>query len=268
MKRGACFWRSGCFILLFALFCKLDAAPKVLGVGGDPAIGLKEAGEVLIGELQCANCHEGAGSNPLSRRHGPDLTEVGQRVSSAYLLEFLTDPLGAHEGTKMPDLLGSMSDRDREEAASALTAFLRSLSQEKSLPRWEEKRNPKKGQVLFEEVGCLACHASPSEGPAGESGAGLGSLDHVARKYNQSSLAGFLHDPLRVRKSGRMPDFHLTRSEATDLAEYLLEGKQPENREPKPELERIEKGRVLFGQLNCVACHSLEGCPKPSLPWR
>ena len=147
--RGACIWRSGFLILWLALFCKLDAAPKVLGVGGDPAIGLKEAGEVLIGELQCANCHEGAGSNPLSRRHGPDLTEVGQRVSSAYLVEFLTDPLGAHEGTKMPDLLGPMSDRDREHAASALTAFLRSLSQEKSLPRWEEKGNPKKGKVLL-----------------------------------------------------------------------------------------------------------------------
>ena len=267
MKRGACFWRSGCFILLFALFCKLNAAPKVLGVGGDPAMGLKEAGEVLIGELQCANCHEGAGSNPLSRRHGPDLTEVGQRVSSAYLLEFLTDPLGAHEGTKMPDLLGSMSDRDREEAASVLTAFLRSLSQEKSLSRWEEKGNPKKGKVLFEEVGCLACHTSPSEDPSSESGTGLGSLVHIAGKYNRSSLAGFLHDPLRIRKSGRMPDFHLTRSEATDLAEYLLEGKQPEIREPKPELEKIEKGRLLFGQLNCVACHSLDGLPeaKPAL---
>ncbi len=267
MKRGASIWISVFFILLLVLFCKLDASPKLQGVDGNPAMGLKEAGEVLIGELQCANCHVGAGSNPLSRRHGPDLTEVGQRVSSAYLLEFLADPLGAHEGTKMPDLLGSMSEREREEAASALTAFLRSLSLEKSLPRWEEQGNPKKGKALFEKVGCLACHASPSEGPAGESEAGLGSLDHIARKYNRSSLAGFLHDPLRVRKSGRMPDFHLTRSEAIDLAVYLIEGKQPELAEPKPKLEKIEKGRVLFGQLNCVACHSLEGLPeaKPAL---
>ena len=69
MKRGACFWRSCCFILWLALFSNLDAEPKVLGVGSDPEMGLKEAGEVLIGELQCANCHEAADSNPLSRRH-------------------------------------------------------------------------------------------------------------------------------------------------------------------------------------------------------
>ena len=267
MKRGACFWRSGCFILWLALFCKLDAAPKVHGVDGNPSIGLKEAGEVLIGELQCANCHEGADSNPFSRRHGPDLSEVGQRVSSAFLLEFLADPLEAHEGTKMPDLMGSMSDREREDAASALSAFLRSLGKEKSLHQWEEKGNLKNGKVLFEEVGCLACHASPSDDPVRESEAGLGSLIHVAGKYDRSSLAGFLHDPLRIRKSGRMPDFHLTRAEANDLAEYLVQGRQAKIAEPKVGLEKIEEGRVLFGQLNCVACHSLEGLPaaKPAL---
>ena len=151
--RGACFWRSGCFILWLALFCKLDAAPKVLGVGGGPAMGLKEAGEVLIGELQCANCHEGAGSNPLSRRHGPDLTEVGQRVSSAYLLEFLTDPLGAHEGTKMPDLLGSMSNRDREDAASALTAFLRVWAKRKVFPGGRKRETPRRERFFSRKWG-------------------------------------------------------------------------------------------------------------------
>ena len=43
-----------------------------------------------------------------------------------------------------------MSEREREEAASALTAFLGSLSLEKSLSWWEERGNPKKGKVLFE----------------------------------------------------------------------------------------------------------------------
>jgi len=252
------------------LACKLDAAPKIHGLEGNPSLSLREAGEVLIGELQCANCHEGTDGNPLARKHGPDLSEVGRRVSSGYLLEFLANPLDVHGGSKMPDLMGSMNARQREDAASALTAFLCSLSKERRLPQWEEQGNPKRGKVLFEEVGCLACHALPSEDPVRESEAGLGSLTHVVGKYDRSSLAGFLHEPLRARKSGRMPDFHLTRAEANDLAEYLVQGREAKIAEPKVAAKKIEEGRVLFGQLNCVACHSLEGLPasKPALPMK
>ena len=270
MKRGSFRPACCCFILWLALACKLDAAPKVHGIEGTPSLSLKEEGEVLVGELQCANCHAGERVNPLARKHGPDLSEVGQRVSPGYLLEFLANPLEAHGETKMPDLMGSMTDRQRQNAASALSAFLRSLGKERSLPQWEEKGNPKRGKVLFEEVGCLACHASPSEGPARESEAGLGSLVHVAGKYDRPSLAAFLHEPLRARKSGRMPDFHLTRSEANDLAEYLVRGREAKITEPKVVAEKIEEGRVLFGQLNCVACHALKGMPagKPALPMK
>jgi mono/diheme cytochrome c family protein len=270
MKRGSFRPTCCCFILWLALVCKLDAAPKVHGIEGTPSHSLKEAGEVLVGELQCSNCHEGERDDPLARKRGPNLREVGRRLDPGYLLEFLTNPHDAHGETKMPDLMGSMSAGQRKDSASALSAFLRSLGKEKSFPQWEEQGNSKRGKVLFEEVGCMACHAAPSEGPARESEAGLGSLVHVAGKYDRPSLAGFLHEPLRVRKSGRMPDFHLTRSEANDLAEYLVRGRQAKIDPPKIVAEKIEKGRVLFGQLNCVACHSLEGMPasKPALPMK
>jgi mono/diheme cytochrome c family protein len=268
MKRESL--RSACCILWLALACELDAAPKILGVEGNSFLGLAEAGEMLLGELQCGNCHESDHEIGLSRKHGPDLREAGQRLSPDYLLEFLTNPLVAHKGSKMPDLMNSMSGRQRKDAASALTAFLQSLGKEDSLPQWGEKGNPKRGKVLFGEVGCLACHASPSEGTARESGESLSSLEHVAKKYDRPSLAGFLHDPLRARKSGRMPDFHLTSSEANDLAEYLVQGGSAKNEPPKVSGEKVEEGRKLFGQLNCVACHELEGMPsvKPALPMK
>ena len=44
MKRGSSCLRRCCFLLWLALACKLDAAPKVHGVGGNASIGLKEAG--------------------------------------------------------------------------------------------------------------------------------------------------------------------------------------------------------------------------------
>jgi mono/diheme cytochrome c family protein len=268
MKRE--FLRSACCILWLALACELDANPKVLGVVGNSSLDLAEAGEVLLGELQCGNCHESDHAIGLSRKHGPDLREAGQRLSPDYLLEYLTNPLVAQKGSKMPDLMNSMNARQRKDAASSLTAFLRSLGKERSHPQWEEKGNPKRGKVLFGEVGCMACHAPPSEGTVRASGAGLSSLEHVAKKYARPSLAAFLHDPLRARKSGRMPDFHLTSSEANDLAEYLVQGGPSKKEGPKVASEKIEAGRKLFGQLNCVACHALERMPsvKPALPMK
>jgi mono/diheme cytochrome c family protein len=144
------------------------------------------------------------------------------------------------------------------------------LGDEGSLSQWEEMGDPKRGKVLFGEVGCLACHAPPSSGAIRKSEAGLGTLDHVVRKYDRPSLAAFLHDPLGARKSGRMPDFHLTSSEANDLAEYLVQGGPAKKEGPKVASEKIEAGRKLFGQLNCVACHALERMPsvKPALPMK
>ncbi|MDC0157386.1 hypothetical protein OAK38_06475 [Verrucomicrobia bacterium] len=264
MKRGTL--HLTLFFLWFA--CGLDAHPFVPGLEGNPSLSLQESGDVLIGELQCSNCHEGERDDPLARKRGPNLSEVGRRLAPGYLLEFLSNPLEAHGGTKMPDLMSSMNAGQRKDSAAALSAFLRSLGEEKSFPQWEEKGNPKRGKILFGEVGCMACHATPSEEAVAEKEDRIGSLGYLSGKYPRPALAAFLHDPLRVRESGRMPDFHLTRSEANDLAEYLVRGRPVDATASKPVAEQIEEGRGLFVKLNCVACHRLEDMPvgKPSLP--
>ena len=56
-----------------------------------------------------------------------------------------------------------------------------------------------------------------------------------------------------------MPDFGLSRTEADDLAAYLANEEVLDAQPFEPKQALIEKGSVLFRELNCSACHSLDG---------
>ena len=230
------------YIALF-LVSGLAASPVV------PVVEGVDAGELLIGELRCAACHEDASAGWLARRLAPVLNSVGARVTPAFLARFLANPAAAHPGTRMPDLLGGRSSEERARAAEALTHYLVSLSshteQQEEAP---EAGRSKAGERVFHEVGCLACH--------GEDGSGL---EHVGDKYLPGALAEFLFDPLKVRESGRMPDLGLSRTEAADLAAYLS-NKETSGAKPfTPNKALVEQGSALFRELNCAACHTMEG---------
>lgn len=226
----------------------LAAGPFVPGLADGRPLGARDAGELLIGELRCAACHEDSAAGRLGRRSAPDLNSVGARVAPEFLMRFLANPAEAHPGTKMPDLLAGRSWEERAEVAEALTHYLVSLSAEPEKVEAPEVGRPADGRRLFHEVGCLACH--------GEGGAGLG---HVRGKYLPGALAEFLFHPLKVRESGRMPDLGLSRAEADDLAAYLSEGAATEAKSFAPKKTLVEKGSSLFRELNCAACHLLEG---------
>ena len=58
-------------------------------------------GRVLLGELGCTSCH----ADPrglAAARPAPDLQTVGARVTSDYLVRYLTSPMDAEPGTAMP----------------------------------------------------------------------------------------------------------------------------------------------------------------------
>ena len=226
----------------------LAASPVVPGLEDGSPLGAGGAGELLIGELRCAACHEDSAGGRLARRSAPDLNAVGARVAPEFLMRFLANPADAHPGTKMPDLLSGRSAQQREEVAEALTHYLVSLSVESEKAEARETGRSKEGERLFHEVGCLACH--------GEKASGLG---HVRGKYLPGGLSEFLFHPLKVRESGRMPDLSLSRAEADDLAAYLSGEKSTEAKPFSPRKGLVEKGSSLFRELNCAACHLLEG---------
>lgn len=178
-----------------------------------------DGGRLLLGELNCLSCHEAprAVSKFVETKKAPILDDVGARVRVQYLRKFLKDPHATKSGTTMPHLLASLPEEERTRTAEALVHFLAMTGSVSEGPAEREKIG--KGERLFHETGCTACHAPINGPPLSEASIPLGQL---SEKYTVPSLTRFLLDPLKVRPSARMPKPHLTKNETEELVSYLL----------------------------------------------
>ncbi len=188
-------------------------------------------GRLLLGELNCTSCHASQAAGLPNRsdkqeayptKTAPVLNGVGGRIKPAFLRKFLSDPHAAKPGTTMPSLLADLPEVARKEHVEALVHYLLSLG-----PKEPEQEFPTigahpRGQELFHQVGCAACHGSPQ--PGAPRLATSVPLPNVMEKYTLPSLTQFLLDPLHVRPAGRMPGLNLSGAEARDIASYLLKG--------------------------------------------
>lgn len=62
-----------------------------------------------------------------------------------------------------------------------------------------------------------------------------------------------------------MPDLGLSHSEALDIASYLLRNQPAAMESFTPDPKLAERGKALFAQLRCDACHAVSG-PRESQP--
>ncbi len=173
-------------------------------------------GRVLLSELGCTHCHQS--SNALvDSKPAPILTNVGSRVRSDYLLEYLTDPHAANPGATMPDMLGHLPEAERGRAAKALTSYL--MSTGSLVDRRGHPKSAARGGEIFHSIGCTACHSPQADGA--KPLAIAVSLARVADKYTLDSLTQFLQQPHEVRPGMRMPIL-VKGQDAADVATYLL----------------------------------------------
>ena len=110
------------------------------------------------------------------------------------------------------------------------------------------------GRRLAVELGCANCHlAAPTlakrPGPP---------LDGIGSRTNAAWLKRWLENPQAFRASATMPRA-AHRSDANDLAEYLmtLTGEAPA--ESRLRRQDGETGFTLFQSLGCIACHGEDG---------
>lgn len=198
-----------------------------------------ERGRWLVEENNCAGCHKPDAADKLARtlqgRMGPDLSLVGSRVQPDWLVSWLTDPHKMTATAAMPKLFA-----DNESAeVYAVARYLASLgAPPKPAPK---PANPKEvqtsvnsGQRLFVSLGCLTCHDNRPEAQKGAQQAASAVplrrnflLPEMGHKTTADQLIPFLLDPLKVDPSGRMPHMLLETKDATDLARYLCDAKQP-----------------------------------------
>ena len=193
-------------------------SPVVPGLHRKHPLSLKQKGHVLVDELACAACHEGIGQSGM--KSAPDLSAVGSRVSGDYLKRYLADPHGTHPGTTMPDVLAGLPDDEKKKVSESISHYLMSLQSDKKSDK-VVAGSLMRGQEIYHEVGCVACH-SPRDADGKEVNVkGVVSLAHIGSKYQHGELAKFLGDPLKVRSSGRMPNLNLSSGEAASLEAYL-----------------------------------------------
>ena len=236
----------------------------------DPDEALLNGGLLLLAELNCTTCHAApaAWQQRLQAKTGPDLSGVGSRLDPDTLWLMIRSPQTRKKGTQMPGLFAGAEGDD--EKVEALVEYLSILKKELApVPAGDEER----GKELYHKVGCVACHqpaldvrppkvaADAEVEKPGNASAPMA----LADAYEFTALSHFLHDPLAVRPAGRMPDMRLTAQEASDIAAYLHVGRIAEKATAHAALhlpkQGVKKGREVFEQMNCVACHKLSSEP-------
>ncbi|MBN8248191.1 MAG: c-type cytochrome [Verrucomicrobia bacterium] len=207
---------------------RLPAAASVTAaLSGASAL---DSGELLLGELNCIACHAApeAVAARLQSRPAPRLGTNGLRLAPAWIRTWLADPSASKPGTLMPDVLHGVPEAERAQAIEALTQFLVSI--QPPGPAAAVSADPARaesGARLYHSLGCVACHAPMTAGPANDAAfqsarTNAIPLGDLARKYPAGELVRFLQNPAAHRPSGRMPSLNLSEAEATDLAIYLL----------------------------------------------
>ena len=215
-------------------------------------------GAVLADLYGCFGCHAGPKDWTASMAEGlpanaellpgPRLNDVGSRLQPQWILQRLT-ARQPEAGSRMPVLFSS-SDADQL-AARTIAAYLSSPSPAASaspLTRGTvsgkaiaaggnqaglHSVQPKRpaadaqhiahGQSLYKASGCAACHDAPTDAATDAAiTSTVPLLDGLAAKWTRGGLVSFLQHPLETRPHGRMPDFNLSETDATDLADYLL----------------------------------------------
>ena len=257
------------------------------------------AGRLLISELSCVACHPSE-SVQLQPKRGPILTGAGVRIRKEWIVPFLIDPAATHPQSTMPDVLASLPDAERIQAAEALVAFLSTqqtpFAEVKAggaspvIHEFWNHGDVERGAQLYHSTGCVACHEPDQDYETAESkpsaidelidqldpeeleDLGLAgqarrvpSIGHpqLAEKYSYRSLTMFLLDPAKTRPSARMPVLRLAPVEAADIAAYLLRDEKnvPADLQKNDDFsdQLVERGKRLFGQLGCAACHEAKG---------
>ena len=212
----------------------------------------------LFEELRCFGCHttKGFGKDE-NNVTAPDLTQIGSRVNITWLVEWLMMPKKFRPSTRMPDFI-----LKKKEAVS-IAAYLWQHSEgffPEELKEIDEDMIDE-GVLIFESVGCLACHSDVEEdgkihGP---------NLARIGEAIKYEWLVSWLLDPRAHSPKTSMPDLRLDNESARLLATYLTTLKS-EGYKEKPEKykwlddpEVANQGEKLIIEYGCPGCHNIKG---------
>ncbi|MBI4115505.1 MAG: c-type cytochrome [Candidatus Omnitrophica bacterium] len=241
----------------------------------------------------CFGCHKIEGFEN-QWKIGPGLDHINSKVTKDWIVRWLQNPKAFRPATVMPrvfHLSNTSSPEDTEKNNAAIVGTATYLTKHSTSVELEKakKGDPKEGEQLFKNVGCLGCHSVESAGVNrfGPNLSGLGS------KTTADWIFTWLKDPKHYHKDARMPNLRLSDEAAADITSYLLT-LQNENFEKEPlpevkpeivdamllnflktrlrheeamsELSKMDQeskfdllGKEIIGNQGCFGCHSIPG---------
>lgn len=227
-----------------------------------------------VATQHCLKCHvvplddslEPASRMPELAADAPSLVGVGARLEPAWIAAWLLAPETLRNKTTMPRLLDANDAVARQQAVD-LAAYL-ATQQGPSRPA-EQGAELRRGELLFDDCGCLSCHRfTPLHDPTDQHE--RLSLHFVGTKFRPGALAAFLGDTHAHYRWSRMPKFALSATEAGALATFVRQ--KSEGTLEAVTAERpgdARRGREAFATLGCANCHAVESPPLASrLPRR
>jgi cbb3-type cytochrome oxidase cytochrome c subunit len=134
-------------------------------------------GRYLFTSVGCVNCHS-VDKLPDAPRVGPDLSHVREKLSPAFVQQWVWQPQDFRPSTRMPHFF--LQENNRAEGANELDPHpvLRTETEVAAISKYlfavSKPWNPlpmptditgdaQRGRDLFRNVGCLACHANLGE---------------------------------------------------------------------------------------------------------
>ncbi len=208
-------------------------------------------GRELFIENRCVRCHTGPSVTALPdfALDAPDFKGIGSRRNAAWMAHWVENPKATRGVAQMPKMVhGPTAKADAE----AIAAYLGSLKDAAATAGTDPAPEMAvKGKKLFESLHCVACHVSPE---GGEADAKKIALKQVKQKFAPGDLVAFLQKPTEHYDWIRMPNFHLTKDEASQLAAYVLSKADA----PLPALasDAIARGKELVTSVGCLSCHN------------
>jgi cbb3-type cytochrome oxidase cytochrome c subunit len=219
---------------------------------------------------------------------GPDLTNIGTKVSRRWLYKWLKEPRTVTDANGNVTMNGYETDetprmpqfRLTEQELRDLSGYLSSLQTKAVQPYHFDPRvvavagkasDPAdQGELRFRQMFCSTCH-SLSVTRAGVTmliGGDIGpELTKVGSKVNPDWLVAWLRDPQAYLPHSKMPRYQWSDADLYDVTQYISKRlTDPDLLASVPSLEtptadEIQRGRRLFLDKGCASCHVLMGIP-------
>jgi nitric oxide reductase subunit C len=232
----------------------------------------------------CSTCHSlavtRAGETKLIGGDiGPELTKVGSKVNSDWLIAWLRDPQGYLPHTRMPRY--GWSDEDLYQVTQYITTKLTDSDLLTGVPQLGQptEQDIQLGHRLFLEKGCASCHSIDGLNPQKDFGPDLSALggknaselEFGAAKIPHNLVAyvqAKLQDPMSVNAAARMPQYNWNQSDLDAITTALLSMKGPPATSALqnlvvPRKEAVFQPTGSFGQIyeryKCATCHKFNG---------